>query len=52
MNIKELRTKQGLTMKDLADKMEVSVATVSRWEKAPEELCRIHLQETYRRHPF
>ena len=38
MNIKELRTKQGLTLKDLADKMEVSVATVSRWEKAPEKL--------------
>ena len=31
-------TKQGLTLKDLADKMEVSVATVSRWEKAPEKL--------------
>ena len=38
MNIKELRTKQGLALKDLADKMEVSVATISRWEKSPEKL--------------
>lgn len=45
MNIKELRTKHGLTLKELADKMEVSVATVSRWEKAPEKLK----QETYQK---
>ena len=38
MNIKELRKKHGLALKDLADKMEVSVATVSRWEKAPEKM--------------
>ena len=45
MNIKELRMKSGLTLNDLAQKMEVSVATVSRWEKSPEKLK----QETYQK---
>jgi transcriptional regulator with XRE-family HTH domain len=30
--IKEKRTEKNLTMKQLADKMEVSEATISRWE--------------------
>ena len=45
MNIKELRMKSGLTLKDLAQKMETSVATISRWEKSPEKLK----QETYQK---
>ncbi len=31
--IKDLRTKQGLTQKDLADKLNISFQAVSKWEK-------------------
>ena len=34
--IKELRTEKGLTQKELAEKLNVSTAAVSKWENGKE----------------
>ena len=38
MDIRKLRQEQGISQKALAEKMGVSVPTISRWEKEPEKL--------------
>lgn len=43
MRIREFRTERGMSMKDLAERMGVSVATVSRWESGEDYPATIRL---------
>ena len=37
MNIQQLRTEQGLTQQELADRLGVNVRTIQRWESEKED---------------
>lgn len=45
MDIKEIRTKLGLTQEDLAHKLNVSFSTVNRWEQGHTKPSRLALDK-------